>query len=190
MRGLSHRDAFEWSHPAALEKDALLAECEFGKGRTSGPGGQHRNKVETEVTLTHKETGVSAKAGERRSVRENMPVALKRLRLKLATEVRRPVPLGEIGSECWKSRVRPPGKGPGVDPRALGRLEINPGHWDYPALLAEALDVIADAGWDVKKAAIRLEVSASQLVKLIKEHPPALGMLNAERKKRGEREFK
>ncbi len=187
---VTQREKFEWSHPAALEKEALLAECEFGKGRTSGPGGQHRNKVETEVTLTHKASGVSAKAGERRSVRENMPVAIKRLRLKLAMDVRRPVPLGEIGSECWRSRVRPPGKGPGVDAKALGRLEINAKHWDYPSLLAEAIDVIADANWDVKRAGIRLDVSASQLVKLLKEHPPALGMLNAERKKRGEREFK
>lgn len=187
---MEHHAESDWSHPSALPEDELLAQCNVGRERTSGPGGQHRNKVETQVTLTHTPTGISAQAGERRSVRENRPVAIRRLRLKLATEHRASVPLGEIGSECWKRRVRPARKGPGSDPRAGGRLEINSKHWDYPALLAEALDVIADANWDVRRAALRLGVSSSQLVKLIKEHPPALAMLNAQRAGRGEREFK
>ena len=36
-------------HPAALPFDALLKECEVRRLRRSGPGGQHRNKVETAV---------------------------------------------------------------------------------------------------------------------------------------------
>ena len=42
----------------------------------------------------------------------------------------------------------------------------------------------------VRKAALRLNVSSSQLSKLIKEHPPALQLLNRERQQRGDREFK
>lgn len=179
-----------WSHPAALDDDALLAQCEFARGRSTGPGGQHRNKVETLVDLTHRSTGISAHAGERRSVRENKPVALRRLRLKLATQIRCAVPLGEIGSELWKSRLRPSKRGPGSQPSAGGRIECNPRHRDYPALLAEAMDVIADAGWDARRAALRLEVSATQLIKLIKEHPPALEVLNEHRQQRGAHSLK
>ena len=45
--------------------------------------------------------------------------------------------------------------------------------------------MIAAAGLDAKKAAIRLCCSASQLVKLLKDHPPALEELNRERVARG-----
>lgn len=188
-----------WSHPAALEPDALRAQCSMSKNRSSGPGGQHRNKVESQVILQHVPTGLIAQAGERRSSQDNLRVALRRLRLLLAVEHRTVVPAGEIGSELWRSRVTAPSKprleeiAPGVRVRVAapgGRIACNPDHEDYPALLAEALDVIADAGWDMKAGALRLQVSASQLLRLIKDHPPALLKLNAERVRRGSRPLK
>ena len=211
-------------HPAALTDDALLAECDLGRGRASGPGGQHRNKVETAVTLTHRPTGVIAQASERRSQVENKRVALRRLRLKLATEIRLPLSprdrgpggegqntartdtsqrnkpstrLGEpghpetspnepahpdadfldaldAGSELWRSR------------RQGTRIVVSPEHRDYPALLAEAVDAIAAASWAPAPAAARLGVTPSQLVKFIKDHPPAFERLNRERAARGQ----
>lgn len=161
------------AHPATLSDEDLLKECQIGKGRSSGPGGQHRNKVETQVTITHLPTGVTARAGERRSAEENKRVAIRRLRLALAVEVRTVVPAGEIRSDLWRSRCTPD-----------GRIVCNPAHRDYPSLLAEALDVLAAAGWDPRKAALRLCCSPSQLVKLVKEHPPALEALNRGRAER------
>ena len=58
---------------------------------------------------------------------------------------------------------------------------MNPEHHDYPAMLAEALDVLAAAGWDLKPASLRLNCSGSQMLKLIREHPPALLMVNERR---------
>lgn len=187
-----------WPHPACLPDDRLLAQCDLTRGRSGGPGGQNRNKVETLVELTHTSTGVCAHAGERRSQMENRGVALRRLRLALAVEVRTNVPAGEIGSELWKSRRRgaPRNATAGSPPKSkwtgggAGILEINPDHHDYPALLAEAMDVIAAAGWDPKAASLRLNCSASQLVKLVKEHPPALLRWNYERAALGERALK
>jgi len=201
------RGRFDWSHPAAADDEALLRECTAGQGRGSGPGGQHRNKVETKVTLTHTPTGIAATAGERRTARENRREALRRLRLKLATEHRAPVPRGEIGSDLWRARrTSPKGKQPGAKkrpatpqtvglpkpnaPGPTGRIACNPSHRDYPSLLAEAMDVIADAGWELDRAALRLDVSKSQLLKLVKEHPPALGKLNGERAKLGKHPLK
>ena len=66
----------------------------------------------------------------------------------------------------------------------------NPGHRDYPSLLAEALDVIADAGWELERASLRLDVSKSQLLKLIREHPPAMVKLNDERAALGKHPLK
>jgi len=113
----------------------------------------------------------------------------------LAVEIRAAVPAGDAASALWRARVLPPKhQAPApVDPLlpmlrtpAPGnRVVVNPEHHDYPALLAEALDVISDAGWDPKPAALRLDVSASQLLKLIKDHPPAWVRVNEERARRG-----
>jgi hypothetical protein len=171
-----------YAHPAALPLDDLLKQCTFEQGRSKGPGGQHRNKVETLVEVTHEPSGVMAHAGERREMSVNRKVAITRLRLALAMNVRTPVPLGEIGSELWKSRLQTK-RGP--DGKTSTRVVVNEHHEDYPALLAEAMDVIASANYDLAKAALRLQTSSSQLVKLLDKHKPALAEVNEQRKSRG-----
>ena len=54
---------------AELDDDDLLAQCRVETMRGSGPGGQHRNKVESAVRLTHEPTGIVVTASERRPVR-------------------------------------------------------------------------------------------------------------------------
>ena len=66
-----------------LTDDELLDQCRIESRRASGPGGQHRNKVQTAVRLHHQPTGLTAGASERRSRRANLRLALSRLRAKL-----------------------------------------------------------------------------------------------------------
>jgi hypothetical protein len=160
-------------HPAALDAEHLLADCRTRRLRRSGPGGQHRNKVETAVVLLHVPTGVAAEANERRSQAENRQHALFRLRLNLALEVRLPHEADAKPSPLWQSRC------------AGGRISVSPRHDDFPAILAEALDAIAGAGGDVKLAAERLGSTTSQLVKLVKEEPRAVALVNHWRRQRG-----
>lgn len=191
-------------HPSCLPDEALLAQCTASAGRGGGPGGQHRNKVSTLITLTHTPTGHEAHAGERRSQQENKQVALRRLRLILAVHVRTAAPAlakpegntresflasldasisstgqpGQQNSDLWRSRVG------GTRQGLSGRISCNPDHHDYPALLAEALDTVADRDWEPKAAAARLGITASQLIKLVKDHPPAFVEWNSQRAKR------
>lgn len=67
----------------ALDDDGLLAACQIDVFVGSGPGGQHRNKTESAVRLTHPATGITVVATERRSQIMNRNAALERLRGKL-----------------------------------------------------------------------------------------------------------
>jgi hypothetical protein len=167
----------ELLHPAALSDEDLWRSVRLTRGRDGGPGGQHRNKVETKVTLLHEPTGIEAQASERRSAEDNRKVAFLRLRLALATHVRRaPIArdaFGDVASDLWRSRTRG------------GVISCNPSHRDFATLLAEALDVIDVCGQDAKKAALRLSVTASQLIKFVKDHPAAFDMWNKARLDRG-----
>lgn len=62
---------------------------------------------------------------------------------------------------------------------------MNPTHLDFPALLAEALDVLTLCDFNQASAAISLGCSGSQLVKLLKEERSAFELLNRERATRG-----
>jgi protein subunit release factor B len=47
--------------------------------KASGKGGQKRNKCETAVRITHRESGIMVTASEQRSQHQNLQVAFKRL---------------------------------------------------------------------------------------------------------------
>jgi len=152
-------------HPAALPPDDLLRQCDETRTRRGGPGGQHRNKVETAVVLVHRPTGLSAEGSERRSQAENRRVALWRLRMTLALSHREPPDAAGL-SPLWQSRLR-------------GRqLMIAADHDDYPAVVAEAIDRLKAVGYEMRPAADSLGVSMSQLTKLFRKVPAAWVAVN------------
>ena len=65
------------------DRDSLERDCDLEFFIASGPGGQHRNKVETGVRLTHRPSGISVTATERRSQHANREMAFERMAARL-----------------------------------------------------------------------------------------------------------
>lgn len=61
------------------DREALERDCEMEFFIASGPGGQHRNKVETGVRLVHLPSGLRVTATERRSQYANREAAFERM---------------------------------------------------------------------------------------------------------------
>ena len=62
----------------------LLRECDVDTFRSSGPGGQHVNKTESAVRLTHLPSGVVVTSQQERSQHRNKALCLQKLREKIA----------------------------------------------------------------------------------------------------------
>jgi len=160
-------------HPSAWPVEQLLKRCVIERLRRGGPGGQHRNKVETAVVIRDEVTGTSAEASEKRSQEANRQVALFRLRLAMALDPTACQSIPTETSSLWKGRCR------------NGRISINPHHNDFPALVAEAIVNLNRDHWEVAASAKKLGCSTNQLVKLLKLHYPAFSRLNQERERLG-----
>jgi protein subunit release factor B len=65
------------------DRESLERDCDLEFFVAGGPGGQHRNKVETGVRLTHRPTGLVVTATERRSQSANRDAAYERMAEKL-----------------------------------------------------------------------------------------------------------
>ncbi|MDH3310837.1 MAG: peptide chain release factor-like protein [Gammaproteobacteria bacterium] len=71
--------------PYSLNRTTLEREVRVDTYRASGPGGQHVNRTESAVRLTHAPSGVVVTATENRSQVRNREVAFERLVHKLRT---------------------------------------------------------------------------------------------------------
>lgn len=172
------RTKIVFEHLVLLSEEELLSQCRLWRTRRTGPGGQHRNKVETAVVIEHLDTGIRGEASERRRQVENRRVALLRLQVNLAIAVPGTWRGDCLMSPTWAKRC------------AGGYIRVSARHADYPALLAEAMTVIGEVGLEMKQAADRLEVTTSQLLKFVKTQPRAWASLNGRRREIGLSTFK
>ncbi len=69
--------------PIPASDDDLLAECDVETFRSGGPGGQHANKTESAVRLTHRPSGETVTRRDTRSQHRNKRLALAELRRRL-----------------------------------------------------------------------------------------------------------
>ena len=70
----------------------LLRDCDVETYRSSGPGGQKKNKTESSVRVRHRPSGIVRVATESRSQARNRLVALERVYRALVLRARRRTP--------------------------------------------------------------------------------------------------
>ncbi len=168
----------------SLDDAALLAQCERHTYRSSGPGGQHRNKVSSAVRLHHIPTGITAHGDDSRSQNDNRVLALKRLRMNLACQLRRPVdpaaPIPPLVAECI---FAPRGRGASPDHKRLtiGRKDFR--FWPVAAFL---LDVLESFEGRLSEAAKYLGITTSNLGTVLQSDRHLLAVAQQIRKAHGQ----
>jgi protein subunit release factor B len=104
----------------------LLRECEVDTFRASGPGGQHVNKTESAVRLTHAPSGVVVTCREARSQHRNKADCLRKLRerveklnhrpqKRVPTRVSRAAKERTLEEKARRSRLKRARSKPGAD---------------------------------------------------------------------------
>lgn len=135
-----------------------MEQCRFDAFGAAGPGGQHRNRTNTAVRITHLPTSISTVEQDSRSQRENRIHALRHLRHKLALHTRRELDLTDFHPPDYLKEYP-----------ALRMSEKNP---LYPKTVALVLDVMKASQWHVGHAAVLLGFSTSALVRFLHDDPP------------------
>ncbi len=143
-----------------LADEELARLCRIDTFRGTGPGGQKRNKTESAVRVTHRESGLSAFDDQSRSQHLNRIRALQKLRLELAVNMRQ-VP------QAWDKDC------PGLNSRL------------YPCWLGTVFDALQAAEFRLSDAAALLGSSTGKLSRNISRDPFVCQRVNQERQKRG-----
>ena len=165
----------------SLSDDELSAQCRLERFRASGPGGQHRNKTDSAVRLTHEPTGVVGFASERRSQHQNRAAALARLRRGIALEVR---------AELQLDMYHPPPSLQRILPRTvqteISRKErVGPKHREFWTGVAPLLDLFDAVGASTADCASMLGCSSNQLTRLLASERHLWAAANAIRQRHG-----
>ena len=166
----------------AADDGQLLRQCDQHEYRSSGPGGQHRNKVSSAIRLRHRPTGISAHGDDSRSQHQNRALALKRLRMNIACQHRRGAdlagPVPDYVRQC--TFVARGGE-------AAGRLRLAVGvrdqrFWHVAAYLLDLLDA---AGGSLAVAAEVIGVTSSNFAKVLDSERHLLAAAQDIRKRHG-----
>lgn len=167
-----------------LDDAALRAQCDVHVYKSSGPGGQHRNKVSSAVRLKHRPTGISAHGDESRSQQDNRRMALRRLRMNIACKRRRAVdPAAELPPVIIECIFAPRGANAPKHKRMnIGRRDRR--FWSVAAFLLDVLDARTGR---MSETAAALGISTGNLAALLKSERHLLAAAQQIRKTHGQK---
>ncbi len=149
-----------------LTDDELIKRCIIDFYKASGPGGQKKNKTESAVRLTLRDSTITASASEERQQSVNRSRAISRLRMQIAYEMRQP-------AKVWE-----------------GQWDMNLKNPKYPLFAACLLDHLVKHSWKVSEAATNLSVSTSKLIKILAKNDTLWQLVNQSRIKAGHKPLK
>ncbi len=141
--------------------EELFRSCRMQAFKASGHGGQKVNKTSSAVRIVHGPTGIEATSSESRSQHENRHHALRKLRMRIALEIR---------SE---------------DRTAIDNFEIGMSNPGYPLLVAMLLDELHRYGYRLAESAGAVALSTGQLVRLLERDSELWQKINSGRKTNG-----
>jgi len=167
----------------ALDDQQLLDQCDVHTYKSSGPGGQHRNKVSSAVRLRHRPTGLSAHGDQSRSQHENKRLAVARLRRTIACRRRRSIDpartrIPSVVSGC----IHAPRGGARDAPRRLAVGRKDRRFWPVAAFLLDVLDAF---GGRLADTAAFLGITTGSLTRMLTGDRHLLAAAQAVRKRNG-----
>jgi hypothetical protein len=143
-----------------LSDDELLGQCRMDVARGSGPGGQKRNKTSNAIRLIHLPTGIKVVASQSRSQVENKLFAMRRMRLKIAMELREEIDLATFAPPDWFLELR-----------RDTRIEASHRHPHYAAVGGLILDLLRALHGSPADVAGNLGVSTTAVIKFLEDEP-------------------
>ena len=166
----------------ALDEEALLRQCDLHTYKSSGPGGQHRNKVSSAVRVRHRPTGISAHGDDSRSQSENKLLAIRRLRMNIACQFRRSTDMsGEIPPYIRQCMF----VARGGDAKGSTRLKIGAKDFRFWHVASFLLDLLDASQGQLATAATWLGITTSNFVGLLQSERHLLAAAQEIRKKHG-----
>jgi len=167
------------------DRDELLKDCRVDTYKSSGPGGQRKNKVETAIRLVHEPSGVTAVGQQTRSQRQNKSLALANLRMHIACACRMPLDLTRLKipeeiAECFQR----PAKGARKQ-QSKARLSLSSGNKLFWPTAAFVLDVLDAADGKLSEASGAIGVSTANLAAFLRGHRNLLAAAQAIRRDNG-----
>jgi hypothetical protein len=159
----------------AMTDGDLLRDCEVDTYRASGPGGQKRNKTSSAVRLRHRPSGLAAAATESRSQHENRARAVRRLRARIALELRSPVDLAG-----WRAPA-PLASLLAAGPRRSERARRETTYW---AGVQALLDAFVACGCEVAETGRLLGLGTAAVARFLVEDQDLCEVVNRLRRER------
>lgn len=86
----------------AETEQELIRNCTQGAYKSTGPGGQKKDKKKSSIRLVHLPTNICVTSSETRSSKTNLSSAIKKLKFRIAVEVRGP----KIEPEMYNNNYR------------------------------------------------------------------------------------
>jgi hypothetical protein len=178
------------SHPdyLALDEESLLAACDVHIYKSSGPGGQHRNKVSSAVRLRHRPTGITAHGDDSRSQHDNKRLAVRRLQMNLACQLRRRVDLSTASLPAYVEECMFVARG--GDAQGRKRIEVGTKDHRFWHVTGWVLDLLDTLEGQLSTAADYLGVSTGNLSSLLGSDRHLLAAANMIRKQHDQKPLK